>query len=78
MAEQIKDNPKLFYGYVRAKSKTKVKVGPLENSEGIIVGDNKGMSKMLNEYFSTVFTDEELNRMPIPKERERRKEKEIM
>ena len=56
MAEQIKDNPKLFYGYVRSKSKTKVKVGPLENSEGIIVGDNKGMSKMWNEYFFTVFT----------------------
>ena len=74
LAEQIKDNPKLFYGYVRSKSKTKVKVGPLENSEGIIVGDNKGMSKMLNEYFSTVFTDEELNRMPIPKEREKERE----
>ena len=43
MAEQIKDDPKLFYGYVRSKSKTKVKVGPLENSEGIIVADNKGV-----------------------------------
>ena len=74
LAEQIKDNAKLFYGYIRSKSKTKVKVGPLENSEGIIVGDNKGMSKMLNEYFSTVFTDEELNRMPIPKEREKERE----
>ena len=46
----------------------------MENSEGIIVGDNKGMSMMLNEYFSTVFTDEELSRMPIPKERERERE----
>ncbi len=71
LAEHIKDNPKLFYGYVRSKSKTKVKVGPLENSEGIIVGDNKGMSKMLNEYFASVFTDEDLDRMPIPRERER-------
>ena len=46
----------------------------MEKSEGIIVGDNKGMSMMLNEYFSTVFTDEELSRMPIPKEREKERE----
>ena len=32
------------------------------------------MSKMLNEYFSTVFTDEVLNRIPIPKEREKERE----
>ena len=56
---QTKDNPKLFYVYVRSKSKTKVKVGPLESSEGMIVGDNKGMSKLLNGYFSSVFADED-------------------
>ena len=46
----------------------------MENSDRIIVRDNKVMSKMLNEYFSTVFTYEELNRMPIPKEREKERE----
>jgi hypothetical protein len=70
LAEQIKENPKLFYGYVRSKSKTKVKVGPLENRDGKIVGDSKGMSKLLSEYFSSVFTEEELDRMPMQRERE--------
>ena len=69
LAEKIKEDPKSFYGYVRTQSKTKVKVGPLENRQGSIVGDNKGMSVILSEYFSTVFTDENLDRLPIPSER---------
>jgi ribonucleases P/MRP protein subunit RPP40 len=71
LAEEIRDNPKLFYSYVRSKSKTKVKVGPLKNSDGSIVGDSRGMSKVLNDYFATVFTDENMDNMPEPSGRER-------
>ena len=60
LATQIKENPKLFYSYVRAKSKTKIQVGPLKNSNGQIIGDSKEMTEILNGYFASVFVKERL------------------
>ena len=71
LAKQINENPKFFYSYVRSKSKTKVKVGPLIDDAGSIVGDNKGMSRILNEYFSSVFTKENMNTVPVASEKVR-------
>jgi len=63
LAEKIKDDPKSFYAYVRSKTSVKVKVGPLMK-EGKLISDSEGMSKVLNEYFSTVFTAEDMGNMP--------------
>jgi len=64
IVEKIKEDPKAFYSYVRNRSKTKVKIGPLKDVDGNIVSDNKGMSAILSEYFSTVFTREDVSNMP--------------
>jgi hypothetical protein len=48
LATKINENPKLFYSYVRSKSKTKVRVGPLLDDVGSLVDDNKGISMILN------------------------------
>jgi ribonucleases P/MRP protein subunit RPP40 len=58
LADNIKDNPKSFYSYVRSKSRTKDKVGPLKDKFGNTVIDDEGMCNILNGYFSSVFTDE--------------------
>ena len=57
-SQGIKENPKSFYSYIRSKSKTKDRVGPLSDANGNVISDDGIMSEMLNDYFSSVFTDE--------------------
>ena len=66
LAENIKRDSKSFYAYSRSKLKTKDKVGPLTNDEGIPVTDDKETAEMLNNFFTSVFTDESLQDVPIP------------
>jgi len=47
LAEEIKINPKSFYAYVRSKSKTKDRVGPLVNKSGEFVLDDASMCNVL-------------------------------
>jgi hypothetical protein len=63
LAQKIREDPKSFYSYVRSKTKVKVKVGPLMK-DGKMISDTEGMSKVLNEYFGTVFTKEDMRNMP--------------
>ena len=58
LAKDIKKNPKSFYSYVRSKSKTKDRVGPLKDSSGQIIIDDEGMCNVLNDQFRSVFTQE--------------------
>src|SRR5277367_1371747 len=58
LARDIKRNPKSFYAYVRSKSKTKDRVGPLVNKSGEIVLDDESMCNILNDQFKPVFTQE--------------------
>ena len=60
LTKNIKNNPKSFYSYCRSKMKTKDVVGPLKNKEGEYVTDNAEMSNILNEFFGSVFTDENI------------------
>src|SRR5258708_9245636 len=60
LAHKIKDNPKAFYSYVRSKYRTKDTVGPLRSKDGKIIADGPVMCEELNDYFSTVFTCEDL------------------
>ena len=42
------------------------KVGPLEDSAGNIVSDGLLMAENLNQFFSSVFTLEEVGSLPLP------------
>ena len=64
LAERIKTEPKQFYAYVNSKTKTKERIGPLLDSSGSQTNDSKEMSEILNKYFASVFTVEDLNNMP--------------
>ena len=66
LAGNIKNDSKSFYAYVRSKQKVRDKVGPLENNSENIISDGFQMAEVLNEYFSSVFTTEDISSLPVP------------
>ena len=66
LAGNKKNYSKSFYAYVRSKQKVRDKVGPLENNTGNIISDRFQMAEVLNEHFSSVFTTEDINSLPVP------------
>ena len=66
LAGNIKNYSKSFYAYVRSKQKVRDKVGPLEYNSGNIISDRFQMAEVLNEYFSLVFTTEDISSLPVP------------
>ena len=64
LSDNIKRDSKSFYAYVRSKQRNKVKVGPLKDSANNIISDSKAMADLLNNYFSSVFTVENLSQIP--------------
>ena len=65
IAFNIKHDSKSFYAYVRSKQKVQAKVGPLEGSDGNIITEGFLMAENLNEYFSSVFTREDISILPV-------------
>ena len=61
LVKNIKSNPRSFYAYVRSKTKVKEVVGPLTDSDNQFVSDNGVMCEILNDYFGSVFTSENVN-----------------
>ena len=62
-AKQAKKNPKQFYGYLKSKLSNRVTVGPLKDGEELVSEEEK-MTTILNTYFSSVFTREDLTNIP--------------
>ena len=66
IAENIKEDPKSFFAYTRSKMKTKDRVGPLTDQDGKTVTDDQVGANLLNQFFTSVFTAENVNKMPEP------------
>ena len=66
LAKNIKNDSKSFYAYVRSKQRTKTWVGPLKDESGNTVTDSLVASNLLNNYFASVFTNENLQNIPEP------------
>ena len=66
LAGNTKNDSKSFYAYVRSKQKVRDKVKPLENKSGNIISDMLQMAEILNEYFSSVFTIEDISSLQVP------------
>ena len=58
-----KTDSKKFYSYMRSKTGNRVDVGPLK-VDGTTVADSKGMADKLNEYFGSVFQQENVASVP--------------
>ena len=67
LAENIKSDSKSFYSYVNSKWRTKVKVGSLKDTAGNQISKDQETSEVLNNYFSSVFTEEDIVSMPNAK-----------
>ena len=66
LAKQIKEDRKSFFAYVRSKSKCNTRVGDLSNSQGQLINDAKDKAELLNDFFSSVFTRESVDSIPVP------------
>ena len=65
LASNIQNDSKSFYAYVRSKQKVRDKVGSLENNRENIISDGFKMAEVLNGYFSSVFTTEDISSLPV-------------
>ena len=66
LANNIKNDCKSFFAYVRSKQRTKDKVGPMKDSTGRIIVEDEEAANLLNDYFSSVFTIEDCSNIPEP------------
>ena len=67
LAKGAKKNPKAFYSYLKKKASNKVSVGPLMDGDNL-VNDDTEMAELLNNFFCSVFTRENLDDMPEPEQ----------
>ena len=63
LVADVKNNPKSFYRYVRTKTKSKDRVGPLKDSAENVIEDDNRMCDTLNNFFASVFTQENTDYM---------------
>lgn len=64
LAKDARRNPKAFYSYLKSKTSNRQSVGPLkENNE--VVTDDKRQAEILNLFFTSVFTKEDLENVPV-------------
>ena len=63
MAADVENNPKSFYRYMRTKTKSKDRVGPLKDSAENVIEDDNRMCDTLNNFFASVFTQENTDYM---------------
>jgi hypothetical protein len=57
-------NGKKFTQYIKSKTKTRSEIGPLKKSDGTITDNNAEMAGILNNFFTSVFTSEDLTNVP--------------
>jgi hypothetical protein len=59
-------NNRKFAKYIKSKTKSRTTVGPLVNKDKKLITDEKEMAEELNKFFSSVFTQENLQNVPDP------------
>lgn len=67
LAKNAKKNSKQFYSYLKKKTANRVTVGPLKSGEEVVT-DHQEMADILNNFFCSVFTEEDLANIPEPEQ----------
>ena len=65
LIQNIKSKPKAFWQYVNSKIKTRPSITELLRSDGTAASSDAEMATMLNDYFSSVFTCEDITSFPV-------------
>ncbi len=68
LAKNVESDPKGFFKDGSSKTRTKDKVGRLTDENGETITNDSKTADILNEYFSSVFTQEILQNLPNPKQ----------
>ena len=66
IANESKNSPKAFWKYVRSKTKTKSGVKDLLKEDGSYAHTDGDKADILNSFFASVFTNEDLTDVPEP------------
>ena len=66
LANNINNDSKSFYAYVGSKKRANYKVGPLRDSSKQVLISKIDNASLLNAYFASVFTVENVNSIPTP------------
>ena len=64
LARESKSNPKAFFKYANSKLKTRCAVPNLMQSNGTLTDNDNDKAEELNNYFKSVFTNEDLASIP--------------
>ena len=65
LANSGNNNAKTFANYIKSKTKSHTGIGPLKDTNGSLITDDKEMSERLNEFFGSVFTIEDTSNIPV-------------
>ena len=66
----VKDKPKVFWSYIKSKSKTRDKVCDLMQDDGSLTVNNSEKADVLNKFFTSVFVHENTNNVPVLQDRQ--------
>ena len=55
---------RIFANYIKSKTKSKIGIGPLKVNDGTIITDDAQLARILNEFFSSVFSTEDTVNIP--------------
>ena len=69
IASEAKTNPQAFYKYAQSKMKTRVWITNLSDDAGNLITNDKEKANLMNQYFSSVFTKEDMSNLPNFEER---------
>ena len=64
IANDSKNNPTKFWKYVNEKCKTNVGISSLKSKDGSLIDTDKGKAEVLNEFFTSVFLNEDTTNLP--------------
>jgi len=63
ICQNVKEDPKSFWKYIRTQCKTKSVIGDIEDS-GTLISDSKTKADLFNKFFSGVFINEDKDDVP--------------
>ena len=55
-----------FFAYIKQRTKSRPSIGPLKDAAGRLMKEDKDMADILNSFFSTMFTREDVTNIPQP------------
>jgi len=65
LANAQNSNPRTFANYIKSKTKSRTGIKPLKNGNGRLITEDLEIAAELNNFFSSVFTEEETSNLPV-------------